>query len=278
MFLRSFLALGFAALAVSACATPTEVDDDGAAQSEDEVVVGGIRARATDPCTATFVFLQKDAYKETGGRSSALWPPHTTTVLEVSCQTARGEQRIAPYKENYGTAPGKKDAQGNDMLERVDMDPEIVTTEAPWSKMKKLVASYQSCGCDPAGFLGLDTIDTAGQAILEKLLPILSCADPEEAILLALKDKRFDEAKAMAARCTLRQGATAEDVARAAATVEAEVKTTFAENHVCNNNALLQMDLFARFRDGGDATACNPHDAALCYGPKLLFDPAREVR
>src|SRR5262245_29962560 len=38
-----------------------------------------------ETCTATFRWLQKDAYKNTGGRSTALWPPHTTTVLDVQC-------------------------------------------------------------------------------------------------------------------------------------------------------------------------------------------------
>ena len=64
----------------------------------------------------------------------------------------------------------------------------------------------------------------------------------------------------------------------AIAAVEAEVKRTLAEHHVCNNNALLQADLFARFRDRGDAAACDPHDRGRCYGPELFFDPTREVR
>lgn len=276
--LRSGLALLAAASAVFAVACTSAAEDDASAPSEDEVVAGGIRARSTDACSATFVFLQKDAYKSTAGRSSDLWPPHTTTVLEVSCQTARGEQRMAPFKENYGTKPGAKDASGNDILVKVDMAPSVVTVNAPWGEMKKLVASYQSCGCDEREFLGLDTIDAEGKGLLEKLAPILECPDGSDALLLALKEKRFEDAKRMAAQCKIKDGVTPAQLSQAIAEVDAEVKKTFSEHHVCNNNALLQMDLFARFRDRKDAAACDPHDRALCYGPKLFFNPKKEVR
>lgn len=276
MISRLLAAAAVSAVAIAACASPTSSEDDGAG-TEDEVVAGGIRAKASDPCTATFVFLQKDAYKPSG-RSNEMWPPHTTTVLEVSCQTSRGEQHMAPYKENYGTKPGTKDANGNDMLSRVDMDPSVVTVNAPWGKMKSLVASYESCGCDPSGFLGLDTIDASTQGIVEKLMPILTCPDPVEKILGAIKEKRFDDAKAMASRCRIKDGVSPEQLAKTAADVEAAVKSVYAEHHVCNNNAELQFDLFRRFRDGGDAKACDPHDKALCYGPKLFFNPKREYR
>jgi hypothetical protein len=275
MISRALFAAALAAVAVVACASPSPSEDDGAG-SEDEVVAGGIRAKSSDPCTATFVFLQKDAYKASG-RTNELWPPHTTTVLEVSCQTSRGEQHIAPFKENYGTKPGTKDANGNDLLTRLDMDPQVVTTKAPWGKMKALVASYEACGCDPSGFLGLDTIDAQTQGIVEKLMPILTCPDPAETILKAVKEKRFDDAKAMASRCRIKDGVSPEQLAKAAADVEAEVKALYSEHHVCNNNAELQFDLFRRFRDAGDAKACDPHDRALCYGPKLFFSPKREI-
>lgn len=274
---RSGLALLAAASAVFAVACTSAVEDDSA-PSEEEVVTGGIRARSTDACTATFVFLQKDAYKSTAGRSSDLWPPHTTTVLDVTCQTSRGEQHMAPFKENYGTKPGAKDAEGNEILVKIDMDPSIVTVNAPWGEMKRLVASYQACGCDETQFLGLDTIDAAGKGLLEKLAPILECPAGNDALLLALKEKRFEDAKRMASECRIKDGVTPAQLEQAVAEVDAEVKKTFAEHHVCNNNALLQMDLFARFRDHKDAAACDPHDRALCYGPKLFFNPKKEVR
>lgn len=275
--LRPALSVAAVALLVSACTAAAE-DGSGGAASEDEVVAGAIAARGSDPCTARLVFLQKDAYKSTAGRSSELWPPHTTTVLDVTCSTSRGEQHIAPFKENYGTKPGAKDEAGNEILVEIDMPSEVVTVAAPWREMKALVASYEGCGCDEREFLGLDTIDAEAAGLLEKLSPILDCPDSNEALLLALKERRFDDAKRMAAQCTIKSGVSPAELAETAAEVDAEVKRAFAEHHVCNNNAMLQADLFARFRDRHDATACDAHDRALCYGPKLFFNPKKEVR
>lgn len=273
--LALLLACACGALAV-ACAGAA--DDHASKAAEADVVDGALRAQATDRCSARFVFLQKDAYKSIAGRSSELWPPHTTTVLEVTCQTARGEQRVSPFKENHGTKPGEKDAEGNEFLVPVDVDPSVVSVSAPWSEMKKLVSSYQSCGCDESQFLGLDTIDGAGKGLLEKLAPILECPDGSDALLLALKERRFEDAKRITMQCRLKEGVTTEQLEQAVADVDAQVRQTFAEHHVCNNDALLQMDLFARFRDHGDATACNAHNRALCYGPKLFFEPKKEAR
>lgn len=272
---RRLLASLAAALFVAACTTTSE--DDRAEAGDEEIRSSGITARANDPCVATLVFLQKDAYVSTG-RSNDLWPPHTTTVLEVACQTAKGEQRIAPFKENYGTKPGTKDSKGNLVLVQAETDPDVVTTRAPWREMRKLVESYESCGCDPKGFLGLDTIDVEGKGLLESIAPILDCPGSNDALLGALKEKRFAEAKTLVARCRVREDISPAELARAATDIEREVKELYADHHLCNNNALLQSDLFARFRDERDAAACNPHDAKLCYGPKLFFNPAKEAR
>jgi hypothetical protein len=257
---------------VFACAT--NAPDSEGASSED--IVSGMAAKASDPCTAEIEFLQKDAYKSTG-RSNEMWPPHTTVVLEVTCRTAQGEKKIAPFQENYGTPPGKLDANGKPMLTKVEMNPKVVTTSAPWSEMKKLVASFESCGCNPDDFLGLDTIDEEGKVILEKLMPVLTCPDgSEDELLLSLKEKRWDDAKEIVTQCRIRDGATPTEIARAASAFEKQVRDTYAAKHVCNNNALLQADLFDRFRDHHDAAACSSKNP-LCFGPKMFFNPAKEV-
>ena len=73
MRFRAVLLVPFLLTLAAACASPTTEADETNGGSEDEIVSGSIRARASDPCTATLVFLQKDAYKETAGRSSALF-------------------------------------------------------------------------------------------------------------------------------------------------------------------------------------------------------------
>jgi hypothetical protein len=270
--IRRVLTTLLTASVVVACGASAEDVGDG----NDAITASGITAKASDPCVATLEFLQKDAYV-TRGRTSDLWPPHTTTVLDVTCQTAKGEQHIAPFKENYGTKPGTKDKDGNDMLALAKMDPQVVTTHAPWGEMKKLVASYQDCGCDPKGFLGLDTIDVEGQGLLESITPILSCPDSNEDLLVALKEKRWDDAKAMVSRCHVKDDVSPAELAKTAADVEKQVKELYSEHHLCNNNAVMQADLFTRFRDHEDATACDPHDKKFCYGPKVFFNPAKEI-
>lgn len=256
-------------LIAAACSTEATEAGDPNGGSEDEIVAGAIRARASDPCTATFVFLQKDAYKETAGRSSALWPAHTTTVLEVSCQTSRGEQHIAPFQENYGTKPGAKDANGDEILVKVEMDPKVVTTKAPWREMKNLVAAYESCGCDETKFLSMDKLTEQGKALAADIVRVLSCPGGEDALRSAIEESRFAEALQIVATCQVREGMSLD--------VQAQVEKTFADQHVCNNNALLQADLFARFRDHKDASACSAQ-SKLCSGPKIFFDPKREIR
>jgi hypothetical protein len=268
MLRRAIFFVPFLLIAAAACTHPTteEGDDEGA--SQDEVISAGMRARASDPCTATLVFLQKDAYKETAGRSSALWPAHTTTVLEVSCQTSRGEQRIAPYKENYGTKPGTKDANGDEILVKTEMDSRIVTTTAPWREMKNLVASYEQCDCDETKFLSMDKLTEQGKALAADIVRVLECPGGEDALRTAIEQSRFQEALGIVATCEVRAGMSVD--------VQAQVQKTFADQHVCNNVAVLQADLFARFRDHKDASACSA-SSKLCSGPKIFFDPKREI-
>lgn len=269
MRFRPVLLVPFLLTLAAACASPTtEGGDETNGGSEDEIVSGAIRARASDPCSATLVFLQKDAYKETAGRSSALWPAHTTTVLEVSCQTSRGEQHIAPYQENYGTKPGAKDANGDEILVKIEMDSKVVTTNAPWREMKNLVASYESCGCDETKFLSMDKLTEQGKALAADIVRVLQCPGGEDALRSAIEGSRFPEALSIVATCRVREGMSLD--------VQAQVEKTFAGQHVCNNNALLQADLFARFRDHKDASACSAQ-SKLCSGPKIFFDPNREI-
>ena len=70
---------------------------------------GSTEGGAGEICTATFRWLQKDAYKSTPGRNSALWPPHTTTTLSVECGGADGGYA---FHDNHGTAPTATDDAG----------------------------------------------------------------------------------------------------------------------------------------------------------------------
>jgi hypothetical protein len=82
---------------------------------DDESTSGsGASSNNTQDCTATLHFLQKDAYRDGAGRSSPLWPPHTTTVLDYYCQeNAAGDATNV----NHGTAPDDTDAMGQVILD-----------------------------------------------------------------------------------------------------------------------------------------------------------------
>ena len=107
------------------------------------------------------------------------------------------------------------------------------------------------------------------QAPAADIVRVLECPGGEDALRSAIEGSRFPEALAIVATCQVRAGMSLD--------VQAQVEKTFAGQHVCNNNALLQADLFARFRDRKDASACSA-ESKLCSGPKIFFDPKSEIR
>jgi hypothetical protein len=275
--MRLFVLVGFGLMV--ACAS-TASNEESATSGAD--VTSGeqptMNAAADDSCTATLHFLQKDAYKNGAGRSSDLWPPHTTTILSVTCQTANGPQTIAPFDNNHGTLPDAKDANGTTILVDVAMDPNVVTTTAPWSEMQKLVTTYESCECQPDTFLSLDAVTPNALPIVNEVASLFDCQQPVTDLLAAAKAKNVDQVKDILAGCTLKPDVSLEDFEKTAADVETAVKSTLSGKHVCNNDALLQADLFTHFRDTKEVTACNPHDANRCQFPSLFFRPAVEVK
>jgi len=252
---------------------------DDPASDESNVTSGAgssIQASPDDPCKARLIFLQKDAYKE-GGRTNQFWPPHTTTILEVSCTTKDGVQTARPFEENHGTKPGTKDATGKEVLEEVQLDPKLVTAEAPWRDMQKLLASYQSCECEPDGFLSLDKVGQEVAGMVEKLLEILDCPEGDEVLLDAIRKNDKETLKRIVPQCRLKEDTSVFKIGVASVKVAKDVKETFEAHHVCNNDAALQVDLWKRFKASRDARACDPKAKAFCSGPKLYFNPNKEL-
>jgi hypothetical protein len=273
-------ALASAAFLLVACSADSASDDLD--DSEGKVIAGGtheMQASPSDRCQAELIFLQKDAYKSTPGHANDFWPAHTTTVLQVTCQTKNGPQTITPFEENHGTKPGTKDpVSGKDMLDKMPVDSKLVTAEATWRDMQKLVASYGDCECQPDTFFSLDKVDAEAAGVVQNLMPILTCPDAPEVLLGALKEKRFDDVKAMLTKCRIKEGTTPAELAKAAAGVDAEVKKAFAGKHVCNNDAQLQADLFTHFRETKEAKVCDPLDKTYCQSPTLFYRPAKETK
>lgn len=264
--MRSLLAVFGVALVVSACAS--NATEDGATDSAD------ISAASSDACTARLHFLQKDAYKEGAGRTSDFWPPHTTTVLDVTCNGVT----TSSFMANHGTKPDAKDAAGTTILVEAPMADAIVTTKGTKAEMDALVAAYASCECESDAFLSLDQVNPQVFEIVNEVAGLFDCAEPTEALLAAAKAKDLAAVKRILAGCSLKSDVGPADIEKTTADIETKVKTTLAGKHVCNNDAQLQADLFTHFRDTKEVKACDAHDAARCQFPALFFRPAKEIK
>ena len=266
----TLVAAAFAGLSVACSA---EVVGDGTEAASDEDAIKGTN------CEATFTWLQKDAYKETAGRTSKLWPPHTTTTLEASCTTkAAGKQSIgSAFQANYGTEPGAKDKNGDVMLVEVKRE----TVRGSKDAMQRLLTTYKTCGCNPKQFLSMDKLKgEVGEKLLGDVVKTieanagLTCTNTggKEALVAALKAQEFEKAIAIVPQCSFEGGDLAATLDKALGEVAKTSSTTLADYHVCNNDAVLQAELVASFDETGKVVAC---DAAVdaCRGPLWFYVP-----
>jgi hypothetical protein len=230
-------------------------------------------------CTAQLRWLQKDAYKSTAGRSSDLWPPHTTTTLDVYCAQDGGDPvRVGgAFRENHGTKPEQRDANGDVIL------VEIKREEATGSRAEllDLVAAYEACDCDGATqFLSLDSLkDEAVQKVLEDVLGYLDqnliCEGEVSThdIVEALGRGDIAFVTSGLGSCRFADGADlAEGLDEALSFLIESTTQTLADYHVCNNDASLQTDLFRRFVGERAVVACDP-TSELCHGPRWFYTP-----
>ncbi|MBK7586299.1 MAG: hypothetical protein IPI67_39700 [Myxococcales bacterium] len=223
-------------------------------------------------CTATFHWLQKDAYKDTAGRSSDLWPPHTTTTLEIVCDgvAVRSESR-----ENHGTKPGAKDANGEIIL--VDVLQKQVT--GPRAELEAMADAYKSCECGNS-FLSLNGLDDPKvQSLVKKLsdymLQNLTCSGATDTAGLVDLITKGDVPGALAVlpSCSWTSGADFETGFDAALKeLLAASNEELAAYHVCNNDAQLQAALFEGYATAKTVASCDGA-SALCAGPAWLYKP-----
>lgn len=231
---------------------------------------GGVAG--TESCAATFTWLQKDAYKDTAGRSSDLWPPHTTTTLEVSCG---GQLVKSSFRENHGTKPGDEDATGAVFLVPVGS----MSATATWGELEPLVAAYESCECGTK-FLSMDALgDAAVQKLVAEIesyvLAHLTCTGSVDAAGLVQKLKAGDIAGVLEVlpNCSWASGFDwSLGFDDALGKIVSVAQETLADYHVCNNDAELQATLFDGFRKTKTVTACDGA-GSLCHGPKWFYAP-----
>jgi hypothetical protein len=242
----------------------------GAASSADE---------SSGTCTATFTWWQKDAYKNAGGRNDPLWPPHTTTEMQITCG---GQVVTDTSMTNHGTALGQFDDAGAPMLTEMKQ----VTATGSQDQMTALVGAYQSCACDPAvdggpgtQFLSADAPNAVMLQILASATDYLSqnlqCpASPSTAdIVTMLQSGDIDDAADAMSQCTWADGSSFDDgLQQAASAVLSQTGQVLDSYHVCNNDGELQAGLFAAFASDGTIASCDPA-SSVCTGPSFFYTP-----
>lgn len=225
-------------------------------------------------CTGTFKQLQKDAYRETAGRSGSFWPPHTTTTLSYTCSDAPDDTTTV-VMANHGTLPDAKDANGDIILEE--------TASASFSGSKTaiddLVAQYEACQCDGETlFLSIDSLgDEVTENIVGGLLGYfqenLVCPGPGgvDQLVMDFYDGEIELVIETLPTCEFTNGTFEEGLNEALAIFLAESEELLGDYHVCNNDAVLQAGLIDAFISG-QATDCDATSAA-CHGPLWFYDP-----
>ncbi|MBI5534371.1 MAG: hypothetical protein HY898_16730 [Deltaproteobacteria bacterium] len=246
----------------------------------DARVCAGPDPDCKESCWAQLAWLQKDAYKETAGRSSAAWPPHTTTTVQVHCTGANGVDSVIAdaFMANHGTEPGVKDANGDVFLVEVRRSARVSGSR---EQLLSWVEAYKTCTCEPATkFLSLDG---AQDDVMKKVMTTvvtyvqqhLVCTAPTttDQIVGLMQDKSYDGLLAALKDCAWDDGSSWEaGLLAASQTVVSELGGTLDEYHVCNNDAKLQAAAWESFARDGAVKACD-NSQAVCKGPSFLYEP-----
>ena len=216
--------------------------------------------------SGTLTVLQKDAYKETAGRTSDLWPPHTTTVLEW------GENHRA-VQVNHGTSPEERDANGDLFLVPV----KVYRFSGTESELQELEATYKLAVNDDADHKFF-SLDDGQAAMVESLLNglydyiaddengfICSNGVTKEQVLSMLSNKNFDTLLIAIPKCNWTQT----DYNRAFNYVLDDIFATMGEYHVCNDDAIMQVDLVKNFILNGNITMPEKSND----GPDMFYTP-----
>jgi hypothetical protein len=232
---------------------------------------GGTDA-GSEACSATFTWLQKDAYKNTAGRSSELWPPHTTTTFDIVCA---GIVVRSTFRENHGTKPGEVDANGDVYLVKVASKK----TSGSRAALDVLADTYESCECSTK-FLSLNSLgDTTIQLVIKELsdyiVAHLTCTGSVDAngLVTMLQAGDIQGVLGVLPNCTWSSGfGWSNGFDTALQKIIATAQEALLDYHVCNNDAELQAGLFEDFANTGQPGTCNG-DSPLCHGPKWFYTP-----
>jgi hypothetical protein len=239
-------------------------DDDGGA------IDGGV----AESCTATFSWWQKDAYLDAAGRNSTFWPPHTTTTLEFTCTPPDDAPPVAESEMvNHGTSIDDTDMDDAQILALMREE----TVSGTRAELTDLVAAYEACECGTT-FLSLDALgDSAVMDLVDELSTYLTAnmTCPVEAggvaqLVSDLTAGDIAAVLALAPMCTFAAGSWQEGLDDALAAIIAAAQEVLADYHVCNNDALLQAELWNAFASDGSVGSCDT-SSLVCAGPEWFL-------
>jgi hypothetical protein len=262
--------LAFASL-VGACSESDDPATPGPTSDDADV-------KSTASCVGTFRFLQKDAYKSTAGRSSPLWPPHTTTQLDIACGDAGAEVPVgSSFQANHGTEPSAKDANGDVIL----VETKTLAVAGKRAQLDALAAAYDACSCEAeTKFLSMtDVQDEAVQKVVAELVTYagtyLVCTGDKttEQVVGLLENGDLSAFLDALSSCSFEPGQDFEKgFDEALGKLLEASSTTLAGYHVCNNDAALQEQLITTFQTTGKVEACDA-TSILCRGPRWFYTP-----
>ena len=217
--------------------------------------------------TGTLTILQKDAYSDIAGRSSIFWPPHTTTVFEWEL----GKE----IQLNHGTAPGEKDAFGNEFLVKTKVYHFTGTED----ELLSLQDAYKKSTYDDGNNTFLDL--TNGKGLLEKTFlntlknfvdtsAILCNGSMTKAELIAHFDAgEFDKVIAGIESCSWTKEHWELAAKAALKQSVSDLGLDLLNYHDCNNDAFLQMMLVYNYIGTGNIKVLEK----IKIGPLLYFIP-----
>ena len=217
--------------------------------------------------SGTLTILQKDAYSNVAGRSSLLWPPHTTTVFEWEL----GKE----VQLNHGTAPGEKDAFGNEFL----VETKVYHFTGTEVQLRELQTAYTNSTMDDGNspFLSLDS----GKGLFEKAFLeslknfvdtslILCSGSMTKAELIAHFDAgEIDQVIAGIESCSWTKADWKLAVQAALNKAVKDLGHNILDYHDCNNDAFLQMMLIKNYTGVGTIKVLEK----VKIGPLLYFIP-----
>ena len=217
----------------------------------------------------TLTVLQKDAYSDVAGRSSDLWPPHTTTVFEWE----NGKE----VQLNHGTSPEETDANGNLFL----VETKVYSFSGTKSQMESLQAKYKEAiyDDDTHHFLNLED----GTAALEQSfltgikeymidgtngLTITGPVSIDSLITLFEIGDYYSFGSALP-NCNWTQSNWIIAFESVLGDVLGDLGENLEDYHVCNDDASLQVGLIKNYISTGKVEI----PAKLNDGPMMFYTP-----